>query len=209
MDYNTFSKMPFLIEGYPKLSSIGYLNIANMLPIRYLLIPGFRDIPGIQTSLINRIKKDNNKKLILSAVKKGVSGIVKHLLESDADKEITDIFGRTPILQAVQKDFTIIVKLLLDAGANKEVKDEGGMTCLHWASNIDIVKLLLDAGANKNIKSNSGDTPLHFAAEYGNTDITKILLNFGADKNVVNNFGKTPLDLAIRERHTEIIDMLK
>ena len=172
--YQFYNGLPDQVRRSPNVMRI----IASMLSKRKLLIPGFRDVIGVNYALRVRVKTGEYDYLLLSATESGLTSIVNILLDAGADKEVKDEYGRTPLDVAAWEGHTDIVKLLLDAGADKEVKGRLGSTPLYlaaWNGRTGIVKLLLDAGADKEVKDIFGNTPLHDAARRGHTDIVELL----------------------------------
>ena len=173
--YQFYNGLPDQVRRSPNVMRI----IASMLSKRKLLIPGFRDVIGVNYALRVRVKTGEYDYLLLSATESGLTSIVNILLDAGADKEVKDEYGRTPLDVAAWEGHTDIVKLLLDAGADKEVKDRDGRTPLHFAAmhkgHTDIVKLLVDAGADLEVKDDRGWTPLRYAAMRGLHDIYNLL----------------------------------
>ena len=98
-----------------------------------------------------------------------ISGLVKFidfLLSINADPNVRDSDGQTPLHLAAER-------------GQKEA-----------------VKLLLDHGANTNLQANDGDTPLHRSLIEKNNEIAKLLINRGADVNIANNRGITPKQIS-------------
>ena len=57
--------------------------IASMMTsMRALLIPGFRDVIGVNAAVIARVKSGECDDLLWSATQSGISGIVNYLLEA-------------------------------------------------------------------------------------------------------------------------------
>ena len=121
--------------------------IASMMTsMRALLIPGFRDVIGVNAAVVARIKSGECDHLLCSATESGITGIVNYLVDAGVDKEVKKIKdGWTPLHVAAKKGHTDIVKLLLDAEVDMNVKDNGGWTPLNLAAkkgHTDIVSLL-------------------------------------------------------------------
>ena len=176
----------------PKEASIGLKNrvsgnspammaIASGLSLRQMLIPGFRDVEGVSYAIQTRIKNnpEEAKQLVFDASKKGLTRIVKVLLDNGADTDVKDEEGYAPLHWAAQEGHTDIVMMLLDAGADMDVKDEEDWTPLHWAAYFgytDIVMELLVAGAEFLVKTSSGYTPLHYAAGGRHTELVELMV---------------------------------
>ena len=107
--------------------------IVGFMPKRDLLIPGFRDVVGVRSALFERVKTGEYDKLLLSAAKRGLTSIVKILLDAGADKDVKNKDRETPLHYAAIFGRTDIVKLLLDAGADKYVKTKNGWIPLQYA----------------------------------------------------------------------------
>ena len=126
---------------------------------------------------VNKGNEDRDT-LLISAVKKGRTEIVKLLLAAGADIDATNKHGMTALLLATEKKFTEIAKVLLSAGAYVNARTETGWTALILASNngdTEIVKLLLAAGADANAKNIWGMTALQIAEEKKNFKIVLML----------------------------------
>lgn len=87
--------------------------------------------------------------------------VTRMLLESKADVESRNHFGRTALHQATKQDKPQLIELLLSHKANIDAQDEDGYTPLHIAAqqnHLKSVQLLLDKGANSNLPDNHGKT---------------------------------------------------
>ena len=67
------------------------------------------------------------------AVEKNQSSIVKILLATNPDLEITSADGNTPLLKAVKNRNSEIVQMLLEKKAKVAATDKQGDTALHVA----------------------------------------------------------------------------
>lgn len=88
-------------------------------------------------------------------------------MENDADINITDIRGATPLHRAASKGNLGIVKLLLEYNDKLSV----------------------------NLRDSYGNTPLHLACEEDRQEEAKLLVQNGASLDTKNKEEKTPLDL--------------
>jgi len=115
--------------------------------------------------------------------------IVKDLLDTKANPEITDKAGKTALMLAVENNAAIeIISTLLNAKANPNIKDKSGKTALMLAveknSSIEIVKFLIDHGARTDMGDKNGKTALDFARSRStNDDNSKAILLLLESKN--------------------------
>ncbi|KAK4206219.1 ankyrin repeat-containing domain protein, partial [Rhypophila decipiens] len=91
------------------------------------------------------------------------------LLQHDANPNIPDDRGRTPLMSATVSEFHEAVQILIAAGADVNAHEKNsGMRPLHFAvmrDQIQDVQALLAAHADPNAADpNTGATPLHAAA---------------------------------------------
>ena len=96
----------------------------------------------------------------------GATSHVEFLLSINANPNVLDSDGETPLHYAAER-------------GQKE-----------------IVRLLLDNGAKLNVQANDGDTPLHRALIERQNEIAKVLVNKGADVNIANNRGISPKQIS-------------
>ena len=104
--------------------------------------------------------------------------VVQKLLEYDADIDVRDEDGWTPLYWASSgyhfKDGSVL-RLLLERGADVNARANDGMTPLHRASRtgaLEVVRLLLEHGADVESVSVDGETALQVVGA-GRTDYRK------------------------------------
>ncbi len=99
----------------------------------------------------------------------GYNEIIQILLSNDADINIKDELGRTPLMIAVGARQLETVSLLINSGANIESVDSNKQTALfhslYYKSSPEACEILLKAGANPNVKDNEGICPLKTAID--------------------------------------------
>ena len=153
---------------------------------------------------------DEGWTLLHSTVMTKKPDLVAMLLSADANPNVADTGGVTPLHVAIDCQLEI-AKLLLTYGANPNVKDNEGSTPLHEAAfqrQSGFVDILLRAGANPNLKDNDGWTPLHIAVNEMRTASVRLLLEKEANPNAMTSKGWTPLDLALDNDSDEIAKVL-
>ncbi|XP_045163233.2 uncharacterized protein LOC123527673 [Mercenaria mercenaria] len=123
------------------------------------------------------------------AVWKNDVEILNTLLKFNANPDIRDYYGRTPIYCAVFKT--------LNDGYRNELEKR---------RNHEIIDGLLKV-ANVNLADRNGYTPLHAAIHRGNTDIAKQICTL-ANVNAKDRYGKTPLHTACEKENLELVKLL-
>ncbi len=106
--------------------------------------------------------------------------LIKRLVASGADMELTDIYGKTPLHIASQLGYYHAVSSLVKLGANLDTTDRDGRTPLINAAmrgHQQAAIILIDAGANIEIADREGKTALEYAAQYGMQNRVYMLLN--------------------------------
>ena len=128
----------------------------------------------------------------------GKAEIVKLLLSSGANKDVTIDKEETYLHKAAMFGDSEVVKVLLEAGLDKNKPEKGLQTPLHKAARYGKLKdltLLID-DKNLNAQDKSGQTPLMLSSAFENVESTKQLLLAGADPNIKDKDGETPLHAA-------------
>jgi len=144
--------------GYSDGDELGYVKSDNMSSLLKII-----DRPSV---VGNINKKYNGDSLLMVATRKGNYNTVKVLLSRNADPNIQDLGGATPLHIAVRKNNTNLTQLLLSSKK-----------------------------ANINIQDNEGYTPLMRAVEIGLPDIVSLLIKNNADRMIKNIYGMSPYDL--------------
>jgi ankyrin repeat protein len=125
--------------------------------------------------------------------------ILRLFLENNADMQVHDIKGNTPLHFAAENGLLEVAQILLKRNAEVNSKNNHGSTPLLLASEFghpDVVQLLLDKNADLYLHDADGDTPLHCAAIGGQLEVARILLKLNVEVNSRNVKGSTPLHLA-------------
>jgi len=162
---------------------------------------------------ININAQNNNKLTILMfAIKKNKDNIVNSLIKNhNADINIADIKGNTPLHLACSISNINIINILLKKNVNINAQDINGCTPLFKAvheKKLDIIILLINKNANVNLCNKKKNSPLHEACYTNNIDIVNQLLMTGAKINAQNKDGKTPIYFAIKNKSINIIELL-
>ncbi|XP_063151082.1 cyclin-dependent kinase 4 inhibitor B-like [Candoia aspera] len=116
---------------------------------------------------------------LASAAARGDLETVERLLESGADPNAANVFGRTPI-QVMKMGSPKVAELLLQRGADPNRPDPS-----------------------------TGATPAHDVARGGFLDTLKILYHWGARFDQLDRWGHFPLDLARENGQNHVVDFLQ
>ena len=106
------------------------------------------------------------------------------LLVFEADVNVKDENGHTPLHDAIAEGHTDTADLLLHQGADINVQDKYGNTPLHDAIRKgykDTADLLIRGGANINVKNTDGHTPVYYAYSSKNPSTISLLIQGGAE----------------------------
>ena len=178
---------------------------------------------------VNSVIRAGGDTLLHMAVGEGTPEVVEYLLDNDADVNVTDRYGYTPLDEALALDNMEMVALLGNAGGEhsegfrplKAAPTASGDTpsapltlderLLRAAVQGDTerVEQLLGIGADIHAKDKLwGQTPLHNAAWRGETETAELLIEKGADIHAKDEWGQTPLHKAAWRGETETVELL-
>ncbi|KAF5634277.1 ankyrin repeat domain protein [Fusarium sp. NRRL 52700] len=146
------------------------------------------------------------------AAVRGSVGILKALLnKSQADVELKDSYGQTPLHHAVINGHLRAVALLLAHNASVSSRDTGSFTPLTVAvthGHLEIFNLLLKNGAALSTLSSNKRTLLHCAAQNGHIEIANILLQKGLSLRDQDDDHRVALDHAVYSQHWDLAKLL-
>ena len=148
---------------------------------------------------------------LYSACCEGHEAIVRLLLDSRADANLTGGHYGTPLHVATATQNEGIVRILLNHKVDVEVSVEPYGTALHLASSEgleSIVRLLLDRGADVGVGGGEHDNALHCASARGHTSVVRLLLDRGANANVREEKHGYALQAASIEGHDSVVRLL-
>ncbi|KAF0038685.1 hypothetical protein F2P81_009169 [Scophthalmus maximus] len=155
---------------------------------------------------------DGGGSLLHHAITLNNEEAVKFLLMNNANPNLANARGSTPLHLATEKHLKPLAELLLGRrSTNINAKDEDQYTALHWAAqNGDeaITRLLLDRGAAINETDGQGRTPAHVACQHGQENVIRVLLSRGADVRIKGKDNWTALHLAAWQGHLGIVKLL-
>jgi ankyrin repeat protein len=186
-------------------SRYGHLDIVKLLLTRRAKVSGPDIVDPIifavsmgHSEIVSRLLEEGSgpnlrdkhgTPLVATAARRGYDKIVSALVAYQADINLANKFGSTPLIEAVlgaglPSRHTAVIAALLASGADVnhrnsyDIITEGGATALILAAcvnRLDIVEQLVQAGANVTIKDDKGRTALSHAIERGNDSIAAFL----------------------------------
>jgi len=149
------------------------------------------------------------------AASDGLLEVIQMLLERNADINIRDNVGETPlhgtleyINYKVADSFFDVIRFLLKYGADVDAQNNTHWTPLHRASccgSIRATDLLLRHNANVHARNNEGRTALHYAMQ---SEVARLLLEHGAEVDAQDGDGSTALHVASSEGKFEVAKLL-
>ena len=138
----------------------------------------------------------------------GHFGVVRCLIEHDADVNHPTITNSTPLRAACFDGRLDIVRFLVEHNADLTIANKYNNTCLMiscYKGHREVVTYLLEKGANPDCKAHCGATALHFSSECGHLDIVKELIRFGGSM-LKNDHNMTPLTIAAECGKEDVVE---
>lgn len=127
---------------------------------------------------------------LLEGSQRGNCTLILEALQEEANPNILDPNGRTPLHFVAGLGVAPAVMLLVHFGAQVDIPDEQGLTPLHMAAgyaNVQTLKVLIGAGANPDIVSPTGGTPLQIIISRGDFQLKQSLNKTGIQKMMNRN----------------------
>ncbi|CAF1255635.1 unnamed protein product [Adineta ricciae] len=157
---------------------------------------------------------------LLIACMRNYDAVIRHLIRSNADVNVTSERGSSPFLAICQHNNVEIAQLLIEHGARYDVEAKNlydgkinGLIVAAEAGSFDILRLLVERGLDVNYKiegkgETAGRTPLFCACAKGFQDIVQYLLEKGADVNGTEKSGLSCLHIAAAMGHADTVQIL-
>ncbi|XP_041011630.1 probable protein S-acyltransferase 23 isoform X2 [Juglans microcarpa x Juglans regia] len=125
----------------------------------------------------------NGNRAVHVAAQYGQTAFLNHVVAKyQADFDVPDNEGRSPLHWAAYKGFADTIRLLLFRDAWQGRQDKDGCTPLHWAAirgNVEACTVLVHAGTKQElmVKDNAGFTPVQLASDKGHRHVALFLSN--------------------------------
>ncbi|CAL9695664.1 unnamed protein product [Knipowitschia caucasica] len=148
---------------------------------------------------------------IFSAVRQNKATALLSLIKSEANINIFDKHGFTPLLLSAEMGHSEVFRVLFEKQADMNAKLSNHSSVMHLAAqggSLPIMKALLEKGLNPNSTGPKAQTPLHLAAAFNKPAIVHVLLAAGAQMNSMAQDGVTPLHVACQHGNEEIVSCL-
>ena len=138
--------------------------------------------------------------------------IVKVLIDSGVDINITNLHGQTPLHIAAFKGNAKVVKVLLKNKSNPKARDYKGKTPLHYAAqsgSLDTVKLLLSSGSSINeLTFPERESALMIALKNKHYELAEFFISKGTILKYPDSYRYLPISYAAVSRNCKILDKL-
>ena len=179
------------------------------------LINHLKDI-GEYEGIDCRYCEENRATPLMMACKRGDLDVVYLSFDFEADFNLVDTSGRTPLIYASAHGHGKVAKRILE---NRDVdidhQDADGMTALMYASAhnyVKVAKILRERGAKVNLTDKSGMTAMMYAAKFNNLKIVHELLQprdcpdfEEVDLGIKDNRGWDALAYAVRGGNARLV----
>ncbi len=125
--------------------------------------------------------------VLIRTVLKNDLVFLKKILEAEANPNLCDKYGNSPLIFAALNDRWEASLLLIDAGADPNLRDDLGNSPLIWAvrkNKFAVTQALLEGGSKINLSNRERKTALFFATENGCEEMVDFLIENGAKIDV-------------------------
>ncbi|KAH9512284.1 hypothetical protein Btru_041383 [Bulinus truncatus] len=149
--------------------------------------------------------------LHICVIQNNIRGVISLVSKHNADVNIRDEFGNTPLIAASVKRNKEIVDFLILNKASKYLKNVLGISAMQLASFngfCDIVECLYGDGYDLELTDEQGWTPLMLSIQNGDIQTFQFLLSKGAQVNATSALCATPLMIASGHGKVEIVSIL-
>ncbi len=114
-------------------------------------------------------RADNGATALIVASREGAINIVKDLLSSSININLTNNDGNNALWFACFGNYLELMQLLINAGIDLDNQNDNGVTVLMYAASAgktDALKLLLEAGANPHLRNLDDFSAMEFSSTF-------------------------------------------
>ncbi|PSN45791.1 hypothetical protein C0J52_10757 [Blattella germanica] len=212
--YAAKGNLPHLLELILKPNcSIDMTNNEGVTPLMGAALEGNEQVAivllkhGANPHIID--KSGNN--VMHYVALRNIVCLVKLLLESGCEIDISNGEGVTPLMRAVAMGNKEVAITLLQYGANPHAKDKSGSCVMHYAveRNIpELIETLMNFKCDVNCSNTEGVTPLMKAATFGREEVVVKLLHLGAKADAKDKFGNSVMHYVAVRNVPGLVDLL-
>jgi len=166
----------------------------------------------LQGAGVNRVHAWRNRTALHDAALEGHGEVIDVLLRHQAEIDVRDQFGYTPLALAAWIGHLEVAVRLLQGGADPHARENDGCSILYIAArrgHAVIVECLLGAGLDPQNGMVNGLTALHVAALNGHLNVVETLVYAGANLWVQDPIGRTAIDYAEQFGHPKVVAFLE
>ncbi|KAL4792224.1 ankyrin repeat-containing domain protein [Aspergillus venezuelensis] len=187
------------------------LSMPGTLPLWSLVIAKqFTELkerlPDATKDEIDQTEPDMGQAALHWAVADNNESIVRLLIDSGADINLRNKYGRTPVHLSVMANNWDTCRMLLKAGADPDIEDIWDCSPLGMANSIGL--LLIEYGAKLDRDRANLEFFLRYAAQSGWETSVRRLIAAGADVWMKDESGKTPYMLAKERDYDELAKLI-
>ncbi len=158
--------------------------------------------------MFSKVSDSAKNNALLKAVAEGQFAVVESLIKNQANINVQDKNGYTPLMIATIKENVAIVEMLLLNYADTNIKDSRGNTALMHATQIENMKIFkMLAYDERTSAENKGDA-LIIASRFDSKEMVKILIESKTNLNQKDSKGNTSLIHAASRGYAEIVRQL-
>jgi ankyrin repeat protein len=166
-----------------------------------------------QTELKNYLKKkiptDVKNTALQRAVEKNRVKIARMLIDNDANINVKDENGITPLMTATLRNYPKMVRMLIISNADSRIEDKNGDTALIHSirtNNMECFSILSNTYPEIDKRIARGKA-LCIAMKLGRVEMAKLLIKRYADLEY-NSYGKTALKFASARGYLDVVKLL-
>ncbi|CAF4113390.1 unnamed protein product, partial [Rotaria magnacalcarata] len=218
----------YLIQNGADVNAITMTGVTSLytaaeeghLDVVEVLIRHGADVNRSPKGQVARDLHIENQTPLLMACTKNHETIIRHLIESGANVNLTSERGSSPLLAICQHNNVGLARSLIQNGARYDVEAKNlydgkinGLIVAAESGSFETLRLLVEAGLDVNYKiegqgETAGRTPLFCACAKGFQDIVEYLIDRGADVNGAEESGLSCLHIASAMGHDDTVRIL-